>query len=83
MFVLGGAVPLIVVVVIIACLPYSPRYLLTRPNSAHRLRAILIRIDPLLSATIAIGPEDPNGKERAVSIVFELQGDPTVGAVVG
>ncbi len=74
MFVVGGGLPLILVVVIIALLPDSPRYLLTRPASALRLRALMLRIDPLLPAATVIGPdaEDSSVSSRGGSMVVEL-----------
>jgi AAHS family 4-hydroxybenzoate transporter-like MFS transporter len=74
MFVVGGALPLLLVIVIIAFLPDSPRYLLARPASAQRLRALLLRIDPSLPATTVVGPdaEDANAPSRAGSLVVEL-----------
>ncbi|MET0714840.1 MAG: MFS transporter [Mycetocola sp.] len=74
MFVIGGALPLILAVAIIAFLPESPRYLLARPATAQRLRTLLLRIDPSLPATTVIGPdaEDGNASSRAGSMVIEL-----------
>jgi len=74
MFVIGGALPLVLVVVIIAFLPDSPRYLLSRPASAQRLRALLLRIDPSLPSTTVVGPdaEDSDAPSRAGSMVVEL-----------
>ena len=74
MFVVGGVLPLVLVVVIIAFLPDSPRYLLARPASAGRLLATLRRIDPSLPATAVIGREagDRDGRNPAFSIVVDL-----------
>jgi len=74
MFVIGGVLPLVLVVVIIAFLPDSPRYLLVRPSSAQRLRALLLRIDPYLPDAVVVGPdvEDSNRPSRAGWMVIEL-----------
>jgi AAHS family 4-hydroxybenzoate transporter-like MFS transporter len=74
MFVLGGVLPLVLVIAIIAFLPESPRYLLTRPKQAQRLRRTMLRIDPTLPAATAIRPdaEDSNSQQQAGSMVIEL-----------
>jgi AAHS family 4-hydroxybenzoate transporter-like MFS transporter len=74
MFVVGGSVPLVLVFVLIAFLPESPRYLLARPAAAQRLHALLLRIDPSLPATAVIShdAEDSTVPDRAGSMVIEL-----------
>jgi AAHS family 4-hydroxybenzoate transporter-like MFS transporter len=74
MFVVGGALPLVLVVVIIVFLPESPRYLLTQLASAQRLRALLLRIDPSLPATTVVGPDadDSSVPGQAGSTFIEL-----------
>ena len=74
MFVIGGTLPLVLLIVLVVFLPDSPRYLLTRPASAQRLRTLLLRIDPSLPATTVIGldAEDATASSRARSMVVEL-----------
>lgn len=74
MFVVGGVLPLLLVVVLIRVLPESPRYLLaTAPDSA-RLRALIRRLDPTLSptATVVADPGDVDAPRGAASMVVEL-----------
>jgi len=74
MFILGGVTPLVLVIALIAFLPESPRYLLTRPALVHRLRALLLRIDSAFPDTIVVGmeTEDSHARQRAGSLVIEL-----------
>ena len=74
MFVVGGVLPLVLVFVIVLLLPDSPRYLVARPASARRLRALMLRIDPSLPDTTVVGPdaEDSTAPSRAASMVAEL-----------
>jgi len=74
MFVVGGVLPLVLVVVIVLFLPDSPRYLVARPAAARRLRALMLRIDPSLPDTTVVGPdaEDSTAPSRAASMVVEL-----------
>ena len=74
MFVLGGVAPLVLVIALIAFLPESPRYLLTRPDLLPRLRAVLLRIDPTLPTTTVVGMEtdDSSAQQRAGSLIIEL-----------
>lgn len=45
-FIVGGALPLLVAAVMYFVLPESPRFLATRPHAAQALAALLTRIDP-------------------------------------
>ncbi|MFC9841309.1 MFS transporter [Rhodococcus sp. NPDC127530] len=77
MFVVGGSVPLVLLVFLLRYLPESPRYLLLR-GAHNRVHAILRRLDPglpidaivLADASDSAQPAAPaNGK---VSVVLDL-----------
>lgn len=74
MFVVGGALPLLLTLVLIRFLPESPRYLLARSAESPRLRSILRRLDPSLGADVRFvaDVDDAAPEQTAVSLVVEL-----------
>ena len=73
MFVVGGALPLLLAVVLFLFLPESPRYLLARSVESPRLRSIIRRLDPSLGDGVRfVADADDALEQRAVSLIVEL-----------
>ncbi|MGY8665127.1 MFS transporter [Bradyrhizobium sp. UFLA05-109] len=52
-FVVGGVLPLVTLIVLLIWLPESIRYLMTRDVADERIARLLVRLDPTIAATAA------------------------------
>ena len=74
MFVIGGALPLVLAIVLIRFLPESPRHLLAQSLDSPRLRTLLRRLDPTLPSDLVIAPDpdDATRVRKGLGLVVEL-----------
>jgi MFS transporter, AAHS family, 4-hydroxybenzoate transporter len=76
MFLMGGVLPLILVLVLLAALPESPSHLLGHNADTSRVHACLRRLDPRLTPDTRVIPSEPHPAHRAAwtRTPFELVG---------
>ncbi|MDQ0923848.1 AAHS family 4-hydroxybenzoate transporter-like MFS transporter [Pseudarthrobacter sp. W1I19] len=84
MFVIGGVVPLLLLVFLVKSLPESPRFLLSRPRGIERTRSLLHLLDPMsgsqVQGLILTPPEE--GPKKRPSRVADLFSRGWLGSTV-